>query len=98
MALDAAELCGDAYLGKVLCEYQFSSIEELTEVKKAIDATKSGFQTHISETKGEVDRCYEKRNMSPVEYFDSLGLFKYGGVVFHGIYLSDNDIDIFVLF
>ena len=71
-----------------------SSLEELTEVKKAIDATKSGFQTHISETKGEVDRCYEKRNMSPVEYFDSLGLFKYGGVVFHGIYLSDNDIDI----
>ena len=31
LALDAAELCGDAYLGKVLCAYQFSSSEELTE-------------------------------------------------------------------
>jgi len=31
LALDSAELCGDAYLGKVLCEYQFTSINELKE-------------------------------------------------------------------
>lgn len=69
-----------------------SSLEELKAIKKALTQTKSGFQAHIAETKAEVESCIKQRGMSPVKYFDSLGLFKYGGVSIHSVYLSAEDI------
>ena len=32
--------------------------------------------------------------MTPLEYFDSLHLFDNGGAIFHGVYLSDKEIEI----
>ncbi|MCR4591045.1 MAG: amidohydrolase [Lachnospiraceae bacterium] len=50
---------------------------------------------HMSETAHEVDGCRERHGgLSPVEYLDSLGLFDYGSVFFHGVHVTDNDIDI----
>ncbi len=50
---------------------------------------------HMSETEHEVEGCKERHNgMTPVEYLDSLGLFDYGAVFFHGVHVTDNDIDI----
>lgn len=72
-----------------------SSEEELKEIQKAIKATKSPYLTHISETQSEVDDCISRRGMTPVQYFDSLGLFDYGGVCYHSIYLTEDDIEIF---
>ena len=56
--------------------------------------TGSPFYTHLSETSSEVEDCINRRKMTPMEYFDSLHFFDNGGAIFHGVYLSDNDIKI----
>lgn len=50
---------------------------------------------HLSETEKEVKDCMEQHGgMSPVEYFDSLGLLGPDVIAAHTVWLSDNDIDI----
>ena len=49
---------------------------------------------HCSETKKEVEECRERWGMTPVAYMDSLGLFQYGGCLFHGVHMDDSDFDI----
>ncbi len=50
---------------------------------------------HLSETEKEVKDCIEQHGgMSPVEYFDSLGLLGPDVIAAHTVWLSDNDIDI----
>ncbi len=46
---------------------------------------------HIAETKKEVDECYERYNVSPFEFLDSIGMFEYGGGGFHGVWMSEKD-------
>jgi 5-methylthioadenosine/S-adenosylhomocysteine deaminase len=53
---------------------------------------KAPFYTHMSETKKEVEDCKAKYGKSPVELFCDLGLFDYGGGIFHGVWLSDHDL------
>lgn len=47
---------------------------------------------HMSETKGEVDRCVESRGVTPMEYCVNRGLFDYGGAIYHGNFLTDEEI------
>ncbi|KWZ77616.1 amidohydrolase family protein [Anaerococcus tetradius] len=49
---------------------------------------------HLSETQKENDDCYAKYKMSPTEVFEKAGIFKNKTIAAHGIYLSDNDLDI----
>lgn len=49
---------------------------------------------HCSETRKEVEECRQRSGMSPVAYMDSLGLFRNGGVLFHGVHMDDGDFDI----
>ena len=53
---------------------------------------KAPFYTHMAETKKEVEECIAKYGKSPVELFCDLGLFDYGGGIFHGVWLSDRDL------
>lgn len=46
---------------------------------------------HMSETRKEVDECIQRYSMSPVALFESLGLFDFGGGIYHGVYLSEED-------
>lgn len=50
--------------------------------------------THLSETKSEVDGCIERYGMTPLKYLDSIGMFNYGGGIFHGVYVTDEEMDI----
>lgn len=50
--------------------------------------------THLAETKSEVEGCIERYGMSPLALLDSYGMFNYGGGIYHGIYLNDDDIKI----
>lgn len=54
------------------------------------------FYTHISETRSEVEGCRERYGMTPPQLFDRLGMFRYGGGGFHCVWLTDEDIDLFV--
>lgn len=50
---------------------------------------------HLSETENEVAECRERHGgMSPVEYFDSIGVFDVPVTAAHCVWLSENDIDI----
>lgn len=51
--------------------------------------------SHNSETRGEVEACQERYGMTPTMFFDSMGLFAYGGGGFHCVHMSDYDLDIF---
>lgn len=69
--------------------------ERLVAIKEMCDEFKMPFSTHASETLNEVNGCKERHNsLTPTELFDSLGLFKYGGVLFHNVVLTENDIKI----
>lgn len=51
--------------------------------------------THNSETIREVAECKARTGMTPTAYLDSLGMFEYGGGGYHGVYLTEEDMDIF---
>lgn len=49
---------------------------------------------HCSETKKEVEDCRTRTGMTPVAYMDSLGLFQYGGGLYHGVHPDEEDFEI----
>lgn len=51
--------------------------------------------THSSETAKEVQGCVERHGKTPTAYFDSLGMFDYGGGSYHCVCMSEEDLDIF---
>lgn len=48
--------------------------------------------THLSETKVEVDRIKQEKGITPVEWFESIGLWEQKAVCAHSIELSSSDI------
>ena len=75
-------------------EYTCSD-EILKELAKASKRLHAKIFAHSSETLKEVEECKKRHNgMTPVEYTNYLGLFDYGGGIFHGVVLSENDIKI----
>jgi 5-methylthioadenosine/S-adenosylhomocysteine deaminase len=67
--------------------------ETLEKLARMANRIKQPVYTHIAETKREVDECYERYNVSPFEYLDSIGMFEYGGG-FHGVWMSEKDKEI----
>lgn len=50
---------------------------------------------HVSETKAEHEQCKQRHNgMTPVQYFDSIGVFESPTLIAHGVWLEDNDLKI----
>ena len=72
-----------------------TSKEEVDLINELVHKYKAPFYSHLSETKKEVEECYERRGVSPIKYFADLGLFDYGGGGFHCVHLSDDDVEIF---
>ena len=69
--------------------------ERLIAIKELCDEFKMPFSTHASETENETNGCKERHNgLTPTEYFESLGLFNNGGILFHNVVLTENDINI----
>lgn len=50
---------------------------------------------HSSETASEVEGCIHRHGMTPTEYFESLGLYNYGGGGFHCVYMTEHDMEIY---
>lgn len=84
-----------------LISYQLGFHAEYTtsrEIMLGIAAISDKYQipvyVHCSETKREVEDCRERTGMTPVAYMDSLGLFRHGGGIFHGVHMDEADFDI----
>ena len=69
--------------------------EKFRVVRELVQKYKAPFFTHNSETASEVADCIARRGMTPTEWFESLGLFDYGGGGYHCVHFSDHDIEIF---
>ena len=48
----------------------------------------------MSETKTEHEECIGRYGMTPMAFFDSLGLWDFGGGIYHGVYCTSEDMDI----
>ena len=70
--------------------------EDLEAVQQLCRENRAPCFAHNSETRLETEQCRQRRNgMSPTQFFESLGLFDYGGGGFHCIYFSPEDREIF---
>lgn len=82
-----------SYKMGVHAEYTCSK-ELLTEVSKLIHQYKAPLYVHMSETATEVAECMERYQMTPPALFESLGLFDFGGTIYHGVHVTEEDMDI----
>ena len=71
-----------------------TSREMMEELAALADRYKAPVYVHCAETKREVEECRERSGMTPVAYMDSLGLFRHGGGLFHGVHVDEEDFDI----
>ncbi len=75
---------------------EYTASEDLLKyIAELSHAYRAPVWTHNSETKAEYEGCIQRHGMSPTRYFESLGLFDYGGGGFHCVWFDDGDIDIF---
>jgi len=68
--------------------------ELLENVAALVAKYKAPLYVHMSETQTEVRDCIDRYGKSPVALFDELGLFDYGGVIYHGVWVDEEDMDI----
>lgn len=66
----------------------------LLQIAQAAGERKEPVYTHCAETRQEVEECRKKTGMTPLAYLDSLGMFDYGGGVFHMVYPDEEDYEI----
>jgi 5-methylthioadenosine/S-adenosylhomocysteine deaminase len=52
------------------------------------------FFTHCSETEKEKEECLNKRGITPFKFFFEKGLFDFGGGIYHGVSLTDEEIEL----
>ena len=67
----------------------------LEEVSALIHKYQAPLFTHLSETELETRECLERWGMTPPQFFDSLGLFDFGGGGYHCVYFTQEDMDLF---
>lgn len=79
------------YYAGVHAEYTTSE-DLLKAVSLFTNKKQIPFFTHMSEAVGETEGCIKRRGVSPAELFTNLGLWNYGGGVYHAVHVSDNDI------
>ncbi|WP_175560047.1 amidohydrolase family protein [Butyrivibrio sp. YAB3001] len=83
----------NSFLLGIHAEYTCSK-ELLEKCAELVHKYKAPFWAHLQETEKETKECIERYGMSPIELFDSLGLFDYGGGGYHLVWTSDKDREI----
>ena len=74
---------------------EYTTSRELMEGIAALaERYQAPVSVHCSETRKEVEECRRRSGMSPVAYMDSLGLFRYGGTLFHCVHMDETDYEI----
>ncbi len=86
--------------GRILMDYnihaEYTSNQQVCEDIAAIAKAKGlRLHIHLSETASEVEECRERHNgMSPVKYFESIGVLDLPVTAAHCVWLDDEDMDI----
>lgn len=86
--------------GRIIVDYnihaEYTSNEQTCrDIVQVVKDAGLRLHIHLSETESEVAECRERHNgMSPVEYFNSIGVFDVPVTAAHCVWLSESDIDI----
>ncbi len=94
---EMARLCGKSPLITMQTgvHAEYTTSEPLLKSMIAFGREKKmPFFAHASETKNEVEGCIARHGLPPIEYFDSLGAFEYGGALFHCVHATEREMDI----
>ena len=70
------------------------SLEFLERVREEADRLGVGIHMHLAEIKPPVEEFVEKHGKTPVQALDEIGFLKRDVIIAHGIYLSDEDLNI----
>ncbi len=68
-----------------------TGMDNLKRISEIANRLKAPIYTHACETEAEVEGCKERYGMTPVQLLDSVGMFNYGGGIFHGVHMSEED-------
>lgn len=69
-----------------------ASVRAVTELAQKY---KTGIHTHLSETWDEHQQCLKETGMTPAAYLASLGVLDVPCIAAHGVYMDENDMEIF---
>ena len=70
------------------------SLEFLERVREEADRLGVGIHMHLAEIKPPVEEFVKKHGKTPVQALDEIGFLKRDVIIAHGIYLSDEDLNI----
>ncbi len=78
------------------CHAEYTCSKELlVRLSSLAHKYKAPVYMHLAETAKEVEECVERHGMTPAVFFDSLGMFDFGGGGFHCIHMSEEDMNVF---
>ncbi|MCR5692334.1 MAG: amidohydrolase, partial [Eubacterium sp.] len=66
----------------------------MEELAQAAREAKVPVYLHVSETRDEVQGCMDRYGLPPIEFLDSIGMFEYGGGGYHGVWLTEKEMEI----
>ncbi|MBQ7557601.1 MAG: amidohydrolase [Lachnospiraceae bacterium] len=77
------------------CHAEYTcSVELLRSISELAHSKKAPLFLHVNETEREALECREKYGMPTLCFLDSLGFFDYGGGIYHGVHMTDEELDI----
>ena len=71
-----------------------TNIDNLKTIASVVQKNRAPLYVHACETKEEVEGCLQRYGKTPVAFLDSLGLFDYGGGIYHGVHMSEEDYEV----
>ncbi|MBQ9143272.1 MAG: amidohydrolase [Lachnospiraceae bacterium] len=78
------------------CHAEYTCSKELlTKLSALAHRYRAPVYMHMAETAKEVKECVERHGMTPAVFFDSLGMFDFGGGAYHCIHMTNEDMDVF---
>lgn len=78
------------------CHAEYTCNKELlVKLSNLAHKYKAPVYMHLAETEKEVKECRERYGMTPTVFFDSLGMFDFGGGGFHCIHMTKEDMNVF---
>lgn len=89
---------GNVFFGSHLLEEEDMTIEELHNIKSMKDKYNSIMMTHCLENKWRFNIVNTEFGKSSVDLYDEMDLLDNNTVLFHGVYMSENDIDLMAKF
>lgn len=95
--MDAARADGSGRLkadSSIHAEYTFGEPRVAAEIAEFCAREGMRMHIHLSETKKEHEACKTARGLTPVEFFDSFGIFDAPTTAAHCVWIEESDMDI----